>query len=94
MNDKTEGQMSTEDKTSEAKEIKFGDTAYKLWNDTIEHVAAELGLCLNLLQDEDNRQYPSTVSDTLDILRSCLKALELLQQLEKDASLLRENLPK
>ena len=94
MNDQSKGQMSIEDNTSDIEEINFGETAFKLWDDTIEHVSVQMKNCLKNLEEKENRQCPCVISDMLDTLRSCVKALELLQQLEKDASGLREQLPK
>lgn len=90
MNDKPECQVSTEDNTSTPKKTSFGDKAHLLWSDTIAHVAVQLQVCVENLNDPENRQYSDTVSDTLDILRSCLKSLELLHELDEDASKLRD----
>lgn len=98
MKEKVEKQMSPKDNPkdnmSDTKDANFGNMLHMLRDDTIEHVCAQLRVCLKNLENKEKRQYSDVAAHTLDILQSSLKSLELLQQLQQVALDLRNLIQK
>lgn len=92
MNDQSKDQSSIGDNTNDATEHEYGDKAHLLWDDTIKHVAANLKVCLETLQDQELPKKQSEIIRIHNTLQASTKTLSALLKLQKEAEKVRQRI--
>ncbi|RKU14649.1 hypothetical protein C6501_07845 [Candidatus Poribacteria bacterium] len=92
MNNHSEDHKDIENNTSDTTEHKFGDIVFKLWNDAIERVTANLKTCLEILQDPERPHKPSEINHIRDMLQTSAEHLQELLKLHEEAVKVRQKL--